>query len=314
MIAQGLRDERVVVLLAVVSEQFDESNDATYALQFASKRLRNDFAVVLAAVTKYGMCLEYASLEMRAHREIVLVSVESSGNSLQFASDELRDTKVRIWLTLSPLSSFSLYLFWLLFLIFIQKDVVLVACTKDGMALRFASLQLCQDQEVLLVAVARNGKVNEVSTLLTHSFLLLHYHSGLALQHAALNSISITIVLAAVANSGYALQFCLRELIDHTIMRTACVTDGLALQFCPHQDKEIAILACSQNGMALRFVAPELCKVRSVILAACARFGRALEFVDPPLNNDRIIVLVAVSNDGAFRDPFTLSLTIFQMS
>ena len=72
--SQGLQDERIVVLLAVVSEQTEESHDATWALQFASKRLRNDMAVVLAAVTKYGMCLEYASLEMRANREIVLVS------------------------------------------------------------------------------------------------------------------------------------------------------------------------------------------------------------------------------------------------
>ena len=96
MISQDLQDERIVVLLAVVSEQFDENLDAIWALQFASSRLRNDMAVVLAAVTKYGMCLEHASIEMRANREIVLVSVQSSGNSLQFASDDLRDTKVRI--------------------------------------------------------------------------------------------------------------------------------------------------------------------------------------------------------------------------
>jgi hypothetical protein len=106
---QGLQDERVAVLAAVVSEQYDMNKDAIWALKFASNRLRNDLNVVLAAVTKYGMCLEHASLEMRAHREIVLVSVESSGDSLQFASDELRDTKVRIWLTLSPLLSFSIF-------------------------------------------------------------------------------------------------------------------------------------------------------------------------------------------------------------
>jgi hypothetical protein len=194
-------------------------------------------------------------------------------------------------------------------LLFLWKDVVLVACSKNGMALRFASLRLCQDQEVLLVAVARNGKVNGVlSTLFTHSFLSLPYHSGFALQYAARHNLSLSIVLAAVANSGYALQFCPRELIDHEVMRAACVTDGFALQFCPYQDKEIALLACSQNGMALRFVAPELCKVRSVIVAACARFGRALEYVEPPLNNDRTIVLVAVSNDGVFKDPRALSL------
>ena len=52
---------------------------------------------------------------------------------------------------------------------FLWKDVALVACTKDGMALRFASFRLCQDQEVLLVAVARNGKVNKVFTYLTRS-------------------------------------------------------------------------------------------------------------------------------------------------
>ena len=133
----------------------------------------------------------------------------------------------------------------------------------------------------------------------------------MALQYAAWQNINLSIVLAAVANAGYALQFCPRELIDHAIMRTACVTDGLALQFCPWQDQEISLLACSQNGTALRFVAPELRTVRSVIFAACAQFGRALEFVEPPLNNDRTIVLVAVSNDGPFKSPVHCLFNIF---
>jgi hypothetical protein len=82
----------------VVSEQCEDSHGemaSSWALQFASPRLRNDTSVVLAAVTKYGMSLQHASLEKRANRDIVLVSVESHGSALQLASDELRDTKVR---------------------------------------------------------------------------------------------------------------------------------------------------------------------------------------------------------------------------
>jgi len=94
---QELRDKRVVVLLAVVSEQFEENFDEapSWALQFASLRLRNDTSVVLAAVTKYGMSLQHASEEKRANRDIALVSVESHGSALQLSSDKLRDTKVR---------------------------------------------------------------------------------------------------------------------------------------------------------------------------------------------------------------------------
>lgn len=44
------------------------------------------------------------------------------------------------------------------------KDVVLVACTKDGLALRFASHRLRQDQEVVLVAAARNGMTQLADT------------------------------------------------------------------------------------------------------------------------------------------------------
>ena len=86
-------------------------------------------------------------------------------------------------------------------------------------------------------------------------------------------------------------------------MRTACVSDGLALQFCPYQDEEVALLACLQNGMALRFVEPELLKGgkgRNIVVAACARSARAFQFVESPWRDDASVACIAVAKDGEF--------------
>ena len=66
------------------------------ALQFASKELRADKEVVLAAVKggSDGWLLEYVSKELRADKELVLDAIGSySPDALRFASKELRADK-----------------------------------------------------------------------------------------------------------------------------------------------------------------------------------------------------------------------------
>ena len=62
-----------------------------YALEHASKELRADREVVLAAVKEWGGALEYASEEVRGDREVVLAAVKRSGCALEYASEELKN-------------------------------------------------------------------------------------------------------------------------------------------------------------------------------------------------------------------------------
>ena len=62
-----------------------------HALHLASKRLRDDKTIVLAAVrSSSGYALRHASKDLRDDEDIVRATVEFFGHSLEYASDRLR--------------------------------------------------------------------------------------------------------------------------------------------------------------------------------------------------------------------------------
>ena len=65
-------------------------SNGALALRYASKKLRSDREVVLAAVNKDGIALEHASRELRSDREVVLAAVKQWGTALRYASKELQ--------------------------------------------------------------------------------------------------------------------------------------------------------------------------------------------------------------------------------
>ena len=69
------------------------SNPYNVALRCASKELRNDKEVVIAA-TKYNVfSLEYASKELRNNKEVIMAAIKDNPRSFEFASEELRNNK-----------------------------------------------------------------------------------------------------------------------------------------------------------------------------------------------------------------------------
>ena len=58
-------------------------------MQYASKILQADMAVVLAAVNKDGMALQYASKALRNDKAVVLAAMKQCGLALSYASMEL---------------------------------------------------------------------------------------------------------------------------------------------------------------------------------------------------------------------------------
>jgi len=76
------------------------------ALEYASKSMKSDSKIVLAAVQDWGENLRYASKSLRNNPEVVLAALEEScdGSELQFASKKLRsDPKiVNVALSKSP--------------------------------------------------------------------------------------------------------------------------------------------------------------------------------------------------------------------
>mmetsp|Transcript_17677 Transcript_17677/g.31996 ORF Transcript_17677/g.31996 Transcript_17677/m.31996 type:complete len:181 (-) Transcript_17677:61-603(-) len=78
-------DNREIVLQLCQQESLGDG----MTLEVASRRLRNDREIVLAAVMKDGACLEWASELLRNDRDIVLAAVTQDSAALQWAGDEV---------------------------------------------------------------------------------------------------------------------------------------------------------------------------------------------------------------------------------
>ena len=63
-------------------------------------------------------------------------------------------------------------------------------------------------------------------------------------------------------------------------------------------DREVALAAVQQRGLALEYASPELRADREVVLAAVQQEGWALKYASPELRSDREVVLAAVQQNG----------------
>jgi len=99
---------------------------------------RNDFEIVMAAVTTNGYALQFASQELRSNWEIVKAAVSGAGagGCLQFASPELRS----------------------------DAAIVLAAVSSDAYAAAYASASLCADRNFMLAVVSKAGLALEYAT------------------------------------------------------------------------------------------------------------------------------------------------------
>lgn len=63
------------------------------ALQHASEEMKNNEAIVTAAVQQNVAALKYASEEMKNNEPIVMVAVLQDGNALEHASEEMNNNE-----------------------------------------------------------------------------------------------------------------------------------------------------------------------------------------------------------------------------
>jgi hypothetical protein len=123
LVSLGLKADKEVVLLAM----------AHYgrALQWASQQLRKDKEVALAAVKQDPFALNWASESLRNDKELVIAAIKSRGG----CSNSVPDFILREW--------------------FSDRDVVVLAVTKDGSLLQHACPELKADRDLVFTAVQK---------------------------------------------------------------------------------------------------------------------------------------------------------------
>ncbi len=146
-----LKDDKAVVLAAV--ETHPE------ALQYASPRLKNDIDVVRAAVDENGLTLQFASPDLQNNYDMVLAAVNKSGCALKYAHPRLQNE------------------YW----------IVLAAVQQDGFAFHYANPLLQNEYSIVLATVSKKP------------YMLKQVDSSFQIDRK--------VVLAAVKKEGYALKF-----------------------------------------------------------------------------------------------------------
>lgn len=194
-----------------------------------------------------------------AHREdlVQLLLVRRSQDQcvwlleLEAAAEERR---VASWLRAAPAETKQ------------DREVVLAAVAKEGMALKHAAPALRADPDVVLAAIVGEEWPFELPFEFASAELKADYN----------------FVLAAVARCGRNLKF-------------------LSAEF--RADRKVVMAAIGQSGLALEFASAELKAEREVVLAAIAKGGRALVFASAEIKADRNVVLHAVATMSKLDPP-----------
>jgi hypothetical protein len=268
------------------------------ALKYCEAELRNDRAVVQAAVANRGPAIADSSEAFRGDRELALLAVSRCASALEYVSNELRNDKeivmtaIRTGVQQSPLNQH-----WVLASASVglraDREVVQAAIEHlGGAVLMHAAFDIQDDRNIVLSAIQKNGLALEYASddLRADRDLVLRAISrdGRALQFASPSlQDDKEVVLSAVGapdslKQGEALKYASKEL---------------------QADRDVVMKAVSQAGNSITFAAPSLSADRQVVETAMAnrqnvRASVILRVAAPALRADRSIVHRAIEVDS----------------
>ena len=188
-----------------------------------------------------------------------------------------------------------------------RRANVMVAVENNGLALQFASDGMKNDRAIVMAAVKNNGLA------LHYASIALRDDRGIVMVAVANESEALkfasdgmandrAIVMAAVANDGDALEYASDALADDRgVVMAAVDNNGEALGFASYamkDDREIVKTAVRTDGLALEYASKALRDDRGIVMAAVGANAFALEFASKALRADRVVVMAAVEFEG----------------
>lgn len=267
---------------------------------------RADRATVLAAVrVAGGSAFASASIGLRADKEVVLAAIALDANALSYAAEPLRSdkdclsavtaSKRKIWLNevrRCPVFTVTGTLRSLPEEARSDRQVVLAAVRKAGLAVQHASEDLRADPELMLIAVRLNAES-------------VQFAAGKA-------AASRDVFLAAVAADGELLQFAslpLRGDADLGARAAEQSPEILGRDWFPESlraDWKVVHAAVRQSGKLLQHASKSLRGDRALAIAAVKNNAEALRHVPEPLRSDPELGLLAVQ-----RNPYIMGQQFF---
>eukprot|EP00971_Amphidinium_carterae_P128303 2541956-Amphidinium_carterae.1 len=143
--AEELQCNRDIVLAAVRQDGA--------ALLYAAEELRRDPVIVLAAVSADGLALKYAATELKSDANIVLRAYAGNRDVVLTVLRELGVGELgraaRVWELIDYLTEEHRKYF----------EIVLALVSQNGLALRYAAVELQSNHDIVLAAVRQDGVV-----------------------------------------------------------------------------------------------------------------------------------------------------------
>ena len=294
-LSEEISHDRRVVLAAV--------KQSGYALRHAPMWLTGDRDLVAEAVRRNGLALKYAQKNLQSDRGIVMIAVKARDCNMDGLDDDYNDEHLD-----SPLQFASSKLRG-------DRDVVIAAVRRLGLALAHAHTNLQKDRSVVMIAVRDEGEALEFASddLKGDRVLVLEAvtQNGDALYHAAEEMTADRgIVLAAVRQDGEALRHASEELkadpfiAKEAIMQSMRCSASFDYTCLAHQipqelwgDRSF-VLELVEHGAHVLSQVEDLVEDREFMLLAVQRNGLALSFASDEIQADRIVVMEAVKHNG----------------
>ena len=251
-----------------------------FALEFASRRLRDDKEIALAAVSRDGFALEYASMRLRDDRDVALAAVTRDGYAIKWVSGRLRDDR---GVVSSAVFEDSYALECASARLKDDRGVVLLALADDSLMLEYASARLRDDPEVVAAAVTSAGR--------PHSTRVLDYASPRICDDEST-------MLLFVAHTDLLLRRASVRLRDNRAVVMAAVTANTFGRGGSGYDASRR----GPSGTSLQYASERLRDDRDVVLNAVTSNGRAILHASARLRDDREVVLAAVSENRCMID------------
>lgn len=296
------------------------------AMRCFDNRLRSDLYFARRAVEISGFALDFLCEELQSDEDLVVEAVRQNSYAFQFASPTLRGSSaflirlmnITAWHengvrgdVLEP-RGVCLGGGWVME--FATEDVqndreaMLVAVKSSGGALKFASEQLRGDKEVVLEAVRQDGLALEFASANLRedqevaSAAIANNASAMRFVEEKLRGDS-KFVLSLMRRSSFALRYASRELReDRDFILQAIKQDGLALRWAYEElrtDPALLLEAEKRCGWAVCEAPKELLADRNFMLQAISKSNQALNFATEEFRNDHASVLEAVRTKGS---------------
>ncbi|EFC38981.1 hypothetical protein NAEGRDRAFT_59370 [Naegleria gruberi] len=276
-----------------------------YALSF-----RNDFEIVMEAITQNSNAIMYASTKLLNDQQIIyqvalMSEPQDAIKNLSLTSEELKNNRefmLKIMelkgqalcciphfnndkeMVLKAVKNYGNALYYSCENLRNDKDVIIEAMNTDGGSFSYASEELKKDRHIVTEAIKRDG-------------------NNLGYACKALRN-DLEIVSLAIRKNGNSLKFCGTSFKGNKIIAMEAVKNNpIALQHCTEElrdDRDIVLAAVQLDGIVLEYASDRLRNDKEVVMKAVQNNGSSFRFASEELKQDGDILI--------FKKPFTYIL------